>query len=483
MRQFVTGFKVQGAAALAVLSLSGSLTAGQIDSVCKTDDQTLTSIKTDPDQTLWVFMQTVCQGQFDITQTPENSPTLALLQPEERVAVPPIIGTASPSRSTLSSIRTTNSLDQVVTAEAETEEPPSRTTGEIPPPTADTFQKYANLDARKEGTKQIIRAQISTEQNSDEALPDKVDASLYRSELRETPADESPTDEEDGSNRPWIYSLLGSQDLPANSYTLPSPIEYEPNKFSIYKPHYLEGTVASTHGRALIQKPNIMSVTPHGLFASLYWHSYEEPGVMKQSGPGFALGFVDERAIREWKDYPGMGSRLELGRVRVNYKGTGEFTNNAYYLLGEAYQPLSYGFFAGLGYRRLYDRKIPDELTSINQVLTSTGYWVYDRISEYVYLPIGIAGKNSDNSTYKFQINALIKGQQTSRFWRDDGDVKKEQKKGWGFDLAYAPSDKGEVFLRYWNIEDSEITVGPVTGKRWIEPKNETVEAGIRAWW
>ena len=104
MKRFPLICKVRGTAALTALLLSNSLMAGQIDSVCKTDDQTLNGIKSDPDQTLWVFMQAVCQGQFVITQSPVRaqpsviSPAAAEVTPlNSEISVIPLARVDSPA--------------------------------------------------------------------------------------------------------------------------------------------------------------------------------------------------------------------------------------------------------------------------------------------------------------------------------------------------------------------------------------------------
>ena len=130
MKRFPVNHKLRGTAALTALLLSSSLTAGQIDSVCKTDDQTLNGIKSDPDQTLWVFMQTVCQGQFVITKSPVR-PQPSVISPaaaevttlNSEVSVIPLGKVDSPAQSTQSTvgIDAINSQAKSVTARIETE--------------------------------------------------------------------------------------------------------------------------------------------------------------------------------------------------------------------------------------------------------------------------------------------------------------------------------------------------------------------------
>lgn len=206
---------------------------------------------------------------------------------------------------------------------------------------------------------------------------------------------------------------------------------------------------------------------------------------MQQTGPSIAIGLVDERSVREWDSYPGMGSRFELGYGRVDYEGSGKLSNHSYYALGEVYLPISQGFYLGLGYRRYLDDKVPEDIGSSQVVVSTTGARAYDRLSEYLYMPIGFATKAGADASFKVQFNALLKGRQTSRLSQTalDFDVTNEQNRGWGIDFAYAPTRSGEVFLRYWNIQDSEKKQSPLTGNVYWEPKNETLEAGVRGWW
>lgn len=180
-----------------------------------------------------------------------------------------------------------------------------------------------------------------------------------------------------------------------------------------------------------------------------------------------------------------MGSRFELGYGRVDYEGSGSLTNNSYHALGEVYLPVGKGLFLGLGYRRYLDDKVPEDIGSLQVVTSTTGARAYDRLSEYLYVPVGFASKVGNESSFKVQFNALIKGRQTSWLAQTglDLNIVNDQNRGWGLDFAYAPTRNGEVFLRYWNIENSERKQSPLTGTTYWEPKNETVEAGVRGWW
>ena len=453
--------------------------AGALESVCSTDTQTLESIKTDSDQTIWLFMQLTCKGEFIVSpgylrsnlqkeseaetvllegksSKDKNSEILVSLpaiepgNPSVQVAKNPIDHTEGLSSSDLT--------NRVHVDKFKVNEPESRFVS------SDEFVTSVNTDESDLKTGSVSRGQIS------------VPSALM---------DDPPASPDSAK-----YALVASINDHHDDRPLPLPIEYEPNRFSSYvSKDTVPLLAANNQSGLLLQRPDIMRNSPYGAYGFLNWHSYEEPGLMRQSGPMAGLGFVDERAIREWKIFPGFGSRFELGRGWVKYKGTGELTNQNIYALAEMYMPISDGFFVGLGYRRYLDDKVPDDLPYGYGVLSSTGARAYDRISDYFYLPLGVAASSEDGSTFKVQFNYLIKGRQLSKLtqtYRYD-DLVNTQRKGWGLDLAYSINPKTEFFLRYWNIEKSDIKAlrrsGTPTGGFGWEPANTTLEGGVRGWW
>ena len=501
MKRFPVNHKLRGTAALTALLLSSSLTAGQIDSVCKTDDQTLNGIKSDPDPTLWIFMQTVCQGQFVITQTPASPQPLATTPPTPEVtplvtevAEIPFEKVDSLSKSVQSpypyGIGTKHSRELAVTARTENKHLPKRNSMEVGTQSRETGVQTVSLAKKEKNPEQAI-VEVVAKVELDKTAPNQGMHEAPTSEGSDVQVSEVRETKDKGyrSKRPWLYSLLGPQVSPPVIETLPPPIEYEPSRFSNYKPVDIGQVTASNRGKGHLQKPDIMSITPHGFFTSLYWHSYDEPNVMKQGGPSVGIGYVDERAVREWESYPGLGSRFEVGQGWVEYEGSGKTTNRTYYGLAEIYAPVSSGFFVGIGLRRYVDDKVPEDLPYGWGVLTSSGARAYDRISDYFYLPFGFAGAGANGSTYKVQFNYLIEGRQTSKLTQTyiADDLQNIQKDGWGLDISYSPSLKSEVFLRFWDIKKSDerkLTVnGLQTGYFGYEPANTTLEIGARRFW
>jgi hypothetical protein len=220
----------------------------------------------------------------------------------------------------------------------------------------------------------------------------------------------------------------------------------------------------------------------------IYYWGYEEevPGnddfVDEYSDPVFiSIG------LRRW-DTKNLWEPLftaELGGGPAKYAGSGELDGYFYYKFrGEGYAAyrLSADFspFLGLGYRWLYDDS--------GGKTTSTGFSSYDRLSQYFYLPVGGIYQFTDTFRIKAQFNWLLYGQQVSYLSDISGfsDLKNDQNSGWGVDttLDYRLTERlgMHAFFRYWQIDDSDPTVGFFNGApafTGLEPKNTTVETGI----
>jgi opacity protein-like surface antigen len=128
--------------------------------------------------------------------------------------------------------------------------------------------------------------------------------------------------------------------------------------------------------------------------------------------------------------------------------------------------------FIGLGYRRLFDK---GEGTK-----TSTGHTGYDRLSEYLYAPIGVLIAGNDKLSFKAQYNLFIHGTQTSYIY---GNIVNDQNNGWGFDSTtnYKITDDVTAysFYRYWDIEDSTTNASGDGTHFGYEPQNTTKEIGV----
>lgn len=153
------------------------------------------------------------------------------------------------------------------------------------------------------------------------------------------------------------------------------------------------------------------------------------------------------------------------------------------------------GLYSGVGYRYLND----DDDGELH-IVGSSGFYGYERESNYIYIPIGaslsvpIDRKNS--FTIKGEYDAFIFGWQVSHL--SDGnpylslpneDVTNDQKRGFGLrgSIQFLHNAERwrfsvEPFFRFWNIEDSEVVRAFVDGgfSNVLEPENKTFESGVR---
>lgn len=195
--------------------------------------------------------------------------------------------------------------------------------------------------------------------------------------------------------------------------------------------------------------------------------------------PTILVGFRDESSIRSTnRNSISWFAEAALGQVEYsNYEGTQTHTHNYWKIQTEAVYPLPENFYAGLGYRHLYD------------YLSDSGASGYDRLNQLLYVPVGYILNNKDGSAAKFQFNYLIEGKQTSYLSQMSingggyADLENKQKNGWGLDLSYTPKESNwEIFAKYWNIDDSTKNIS--TGSRWVttglEPHNVTYEIGVK---
>lgn len=148
--------------------------------------------------------------------------------------------------------------------------------------------------------------------------------------------------------------------------------------------------------------------------------------------------------------------------------------------------------YTGFGYRRM-----SMDGTGIE---TAPGYYLYDRVSNYYYLPVGIELEKNlkgwDIETI-LEYDFLIEGRQESylsqvAYWYPD--VKNDQKSGFGLKARVSFVKRGSrvdwvltPFINYWKISESEhITTiiyppasPPLLLEVW-EPRNDSFEWGVR---
>ena len=174
----------------------------------------------------------------------------------------------------------------------------------------------------------------------------------------------------------------------------------------------------------------------------------------------------------------------EVTYGETEYKGSGTLTKDYYKARYECYfsflESGKFKPFVGLGYRWLYDNS--------GGLITSTGYYGYDRKSQYFYVPIGFNIDFNENISFKGQHNLFLHGIQTSYLSDVTSctDLENDQNGGFGLDFVgnYKLNKKSSLFAYYrsWEIDKSEIstsTCGTSLTLYGYEPENTTIEYGI----
>lgn len=241
---------------------------------------------------------------------------------------------------------------------------------------------------------------------------------------------------------------------------------------------------------------------------------YEEPGFMEDKGYLYGVfGNISHRIsenqpIKSFADIFGNGNtlnayeldgRFSFGYVDYESTNTGTLDDIRDYIIelrGTAgYDiPLCSSFtltpYIGLGYRYLNDDSAGER--------TSTGAAGYERESNYFYLPLGLNGVADLGSGWtvglRGEFDIFLYGQQKSHL--SDaiaglGDVTNDQEDGYGLRASLKVMKETEAanffiepFVRYWHIDDSEISAvtyqGVLVGFG-LEPENKSTEVGFRA--
>jgi len=427
--------------------------ASQLAAVCTTDEQTLASIRADSDQTLWIFMQSVCKGEYKVSAARPR--TAAAPSDQLETLIPPQVAVQDQR------IGPPEGLDELAVSTTlggsgfnAAESLPTKN------PELQTRQVDETTPAKQEHQAKL--ASVSNQYQTGETGSNGLLYSLFNGE-RWAPENVDGIDE-------WLHIAEG--------FTGEGRKHLKPIQFAA-----AGGTFAGT---GLSLPSSKRHASPVGWYTSIFAHHYEEPGLMQNTSiaPSLSVGVADERAIREHSEWRGFGYRAEIGFGVTRYTSatTGSMQNFNYFFQGESYFAIHNGFYTGLGYRYFVDDKVPN---SRFVSVTSTGHRAYDRISQYFYVPFGVGFTFNGQQTAKLQFNYLLEGEQLSRLSQTglDVDIKKRQGKGYGFDFAWAPNSREELFLRYWSIGDSEKVTSPLTGLIWYEPKNTTAELGYRVNW
>ncbi len=214
-------------------------------------------------------------------------------------------------------------------------------------------------------------------------------------------------------------------------------------------------------------------------------YHYEEPGLMDLKGNRVgavgAYTFTSPNRV-----YSRIDLRSSYGLLKYQGSGTMDdvpdwiFETRAVigrdYLAGDnaALSP-----YIGLGYRYLYN-----DLRGYS----STGHVGYQRVSQYLYVPVGLTARFRTGERWvvapTVEYDVFLSGRQDSQL-SDTGigysDASNTQKHGYGY-RAYLMLENGHwafgPWLHYWNIKDSD-TVDIGLGKSAYEPANWTREYGV----
>jgi hypothetical protein len=226
----------------------------------------------------------------------------------------------------------------------------------------------------------------------------------------------------------------------------------------------------------------------------LYYYQYEEPDFAKLEGAFAAAN--GSYTFKGDRYFLRLNAILGAGYLDYSSAGTGSYSGTWNYMgdfraLGGGDFTLRDGLIAspssGLGYRLLFDNS--------GGTVSSSGARGYDRLSQYLYLPVGITFGIAIGGGWTLKPNAefdlLLHGWQTSYLSTADSrlnDPTNDQNHGYGIRadlLAEMPTRFGSLsfgpFVRYWNIRTSDpatITFRGTPVGTGYEPGNHTIEAG-----
>ncbi|NOT84490.1 MAG: hypothetical protein HOP02_06835 [Methylococcaceae bacterium] len=229
------------------------------------------------------------------------------------------------------------------------------------------------------------------------------------------------------------------------------------------------------------------------------YYDYRESGLMENVG-GLYGGFGEYKLhIGEMSSFlPDtfmLESNIKGGSADYSSNGTGSldgvghFLGEGRVLMGKQFQAsnsIKLIPFLGFGYRYLN--------TENTGKLTTTGHRGYERESNYLYIPIGLKMNTEFNQDWGLDVAAeydvFVDGEQKSHFnavRSDYPDAVNQQSKGYGvrasIDLTKKTDSVGFLvgtYIRWWDIGKSNVEQNGIF-RGGYEPKNQTLEAGIRA--
>ena len=413
-----------------------------LSDVCTTDEQTLTSIRADKDQTLWAFMESVCQGNFSIVPTDIHS----------RVAAP-----VTPAG---------GEIDRLASQELEASLPNS-----------------VGVDLTPSDSRLIVEASVKNTQ-AESANLDQVAAREAQGAgpryIEQIPPVQVAANTPEAPPQSLLYALLRDEGQLGFTDHLPEPIAFKPGMLSRYKYDQYTAIAASNQGAGVLRLRAPESVVPYGLYAGthLSWSRSDSQDV-HSALPGWIIGYSDERAIRDYENFKGSGFRVEFQwerRKRDDQKWTWDSTD----LSGEFYLPMGLGNFVGLGAEISRSDRVP-----------MVGHGTYDTETWSVYLPLGRGFTNGLGHSGKLQFNALLLAKSKAKFSQlvsgtySDPTVRYSIGDGFSIKYDYSFNSKIETFLEYQAVGTSDpysyTSNGSTVTTR--NPRGWSFEAGLRAYW
>lgn len=207
--------------------------------------------------------------------------------------------------------------------------------------------------------------------------------------------------------------------------------------------------------------------------------SYEEPGLMKESGMMYGI-----EGAYTFKDalYLRFNGRAAFGSVDYSSPLDGTIGDISDMLIETSgvigHKILGVYPYIGFGYRYLSDDMAGKQ--------TTTGALGYLRESNYYYVPIGIHAEATNKNGLYFsvepEIDGVVGGKQESHLGAIPGfpNVRNYQPGGFGYKLTLSVGKKGKMdisagtFIHYWKIQESSADSG------FVEPKNNSTEVGAQ---
>jgi len=251
------------------------------------------------------------------------------------------------------------------------------------------------------------------------------------------------------------------------------------------------------------------NLSPHSwtLGAESYYYKYKEAIEVRDTGHfvGVFAGYTYKgwlppapAALDKWE--LGLESRIAWGQVDYDgalMDGTPYKIENINDYMVELRGTAGYDYpvgkavvltpYFGYGYRYLDDRGQKRDPAA------------YERQSNYFYSPIGLQTKLVMGMGWSLglalEYDLFITGRQISHIGRDadpneNNSIRQSQDSGFGTRASFRLLHEGaidlsiEPFVRYWSVDESDIkpeTINGVpTGSGFVEPKNKTLEAGVR---